>query len=571
MLGIVNHPKEVDGDFRLRRFNLNISFIYIFSVLYAFLISGLGKHGALHILTLLTVIFYIATRSQIRITIRTLSVLYALAITAAFALLNYVNFSEDLNGDQFYHLNVSYYLATTAIKKYAGFLSNYTFLYILSAYSIAVTASIIFLHFLYEKRRFIAVMLLTLISAVVYVKFSVAILIDTHPPLRILPVTLAGVFPGVSAFRAQGLIGIFILSIWVFEKEWPIRNKLLFLVAALSLPVVFFNTAIVEFSIWVYVLNVIFLITIMEKNRFNEKDLILFAIAISLCSLIRQTAIVNYALLIVILYISRDVKRFALIDILLISLPVLLFLFTTKGISPATYVPTELFLDVPAGMSSLERLLYSILPNNINYLWATSGIILPLSFVVLLVQFCYYKKNYLIIFMILGWFVIYWCLFHLIRPVLWGVPRYQMEYTAPIIMAGAFVILGYKGCVRSLLAIMVAFNFYSIVAAINNMKNYHVDYGEYYKGETPYLSEIPFNINSEIKRTFAECDGGEVRFSGVVPTYGNFPLILSGITVGAYYFPKHRKFVCDYNLQYGEKNGGNYNSRRNTTVIFSKK
>ena len=312
----------------------------------------------------------------------------------------------------------------------------------------------------------------------------------------------------------------------------------------------------------------------------SNRKIILFAIAFTLLGLIRQTAAFGLVLLVINCLLQKNYKILKLI--ILISLPVAFQIFKSFAYgTPATYDPKELFLDIPINIGLVERLLLSFSLDKYHQLLATTGV-LSLSILFFYIAQNMLFKNVKLLIIICVYVVMFWLLFHIIRPSLWGVPRYQLEYITPLVVAGFYSINSFSIWIRRPLSLLfIAINFLFIFNTYSSLGNYKIDYPEFFKGETPYISESIFDTEKAIRKSYFKCQGNFQLGEGVSE---NFPLVLAGLSVrevsnafnntsSAFFKNNSSTFegtskICSLELVPGFSPDSFYNKIRNSSTII---
>ena len=572
-----NIDQEMESPNKSRRINIDLGFIYSISIFFCFFIQGGFSRVYWFSIVVFALIYFSVKKINIAIELDNKRIFISLLCLLAFAILNKENLSNSLAGDHWYHLQTAYIIPLKLLPALSKIFPNLAVSFVLWVYSCAISIFTILMYVLYKKNKNFYIVLLVAIGLIITcIFYSMGISNnDAHPPLRVYPITLLGALGLQSlVFRLQGLIPLFLLTYWALEMLSDKRQKIIFLGFLYTLPVLFFNTLLVEFSIWTFSILTIYFLTIIKAPRLSEEQIVSFAVAFTLIGLVRQTAVFGLVLLFFHCILTKNTRP--IFKLALISLPAV-FQIIKSAIhgTPATYDPSELFLDLPNNLSLLERLVLSMKDQTVSQLLATSGV--PSMLLVLfLLFFLGIKKQFKQIAIFVTAFVLFWILFHMIRPILWGVPRYQLEYIAPLVIVGFFT-LQVKFINRLILIPMffIITNIVSIIIAYQDMPTYKIDYPQYFTGETPYISELIFNIDEAIGSTYHKCNG---TFNIGDSNGTNFPLIFAGAksekfikSVEAVNSDKDKSDVCVIEMLEGFKSGAYYNSVRNTSVTVQLK
>ena len=128
------------------------------------------------------------------------------------------------------------------------------------------------------------------------------------------------------------------------------RVKFIFITCfSVFMPLVFFNIAIVEFSIWLYCFNVMLLMELVRhrKNYIPSKNLNLLILGFTLISLIRQPAIFSFFPIFIYL-ISKKQWQFMKFFLMCLSIPLIQIFMNVYYGNPAithTYSSIELLIN----------------------------------------------------------------------------------------------------------------------------------------------------------------------------------------------------------------------------------
>jgi hypothetical protein len=554
---------------RKEKIALDMGFLYVFALWYGFFFCNLGTWPVKILVMIIG--YWIGSRRDLRVEIALGHVLLSIAFVSMYVLLSLPNLRNSVNGDHWYHIQSAYEKILAIVYAEQGALHTYAVRDILQFASAIMLVLTLAAHQLYKSRPYWSISLLLGLGIYLYNSYPVAGYVDPHPVLRGLPVLFSGV-AGVDSFgfRIQGFLAIFCLVLWLSLRVWPLKQKLLLIVFSLSIPLVYFTAPLVEFSIWACVMLTVFFIRIVDEEELTDRDLVVFGMSFVMAGMIRQTMLFGFATLLLYCFLQKRYK--SLCQCLLIGVPVYFQIFNARHlINPAAYVPDEKFLNVPTHLGLLERVLYSMQPVNLQAVLASTGLsllgLVLIGFIILGV-----KERYRIAAVLALAAVFSWVLFHAIRPILWGVPRYQSEYIVPLSLAGATLLLReFKKAGGLCLAALALFNVVLIVQFYDVMPSRVPDYPEWSSGKTPYLSELPFNVDEALKKTFDGC-GDSVYFDGT--TYGNFPVIFAGVSLHRYLKisqVRPEEARCVYHLYPQHISGGFFNAQRNSTVVLEKR
>ncbi len=328
---------------------------------------------------------------------------------------------------------------------------------------------------------------IALVTIFATVKIGVAFLWignSTHPAFRLFPLWLFGSLFSSSAFvyRLPHFLAL-VVFMWFVQRELakrvPVLQSWLFGLVAGTIPVLWHTGLIIEPSIWTACSWSIMLLVVGCCFGGDEAQAPIFWVRwfslISIFCLMRQTAflaLVPLGLLFLRwLYENRtDIK---LQDILLIVSPVVVMaVFIIKIIikgTGASYRPGEVdYISIQA--SALHRVLFS-LTSGIGPKVILNSVMIPWVVCFFFAFLPCKKEEVLKRALIFTLFAGAYFMFYSIRPVLWGVGRYQAEYIIPFAILGAanIVLLINRSVIYSkivspiLLSCLLCFNIFSFI------------------------------------------------------------------------------------------------------------
>lgn len=562
-------------------FNVSLSALYVFCVFFTFFLSNeFGTNYVFSLIVLVsTVISYRYADVEFQVCLERLSL--AVAVVVIFAFVNLENLTNSLSGDHWYHAFWAYVIPIEILLKANGKLPDIQMSVYLWAYAMCVVVAFFASFLLHRISKSLFIFLFIIVSFGLIFAYSALNVssIDPHPALRLLPLSILGVFGFDSwIFRLQGAFPIAMLVYYLSNSSLDRIQKLYCLAFLFSLPIIYFNTLLVEFSIWAFAALTLLYFQFVERRALDERSIVILGYVLALTGLIRGTAF--FGLIPLCFYALFIGQTRALIKVCLVSIPTTLYIIKSAQIgTPASYSPEEVFLSVPTGMLAVERLLYSLSVDSFLQLWSTSGmVVLGLLFFTL--GWCIYTRRWLILLILTFSLVMFWSLFHLIRPILWGVPRYQLEYVAPFAMVGFFILLKkLKGNWQHGLILAIVINMSGIIITYQKMPGFLVDYPNYFQGETPLISEKVFDTQQAVTESLRACNG--IIVAGEDDSQ-NMSLIFAGAKVSDYAasvyasserergFRKHisDSITCELKYADGKHSEGFYNTVRNTTVIL---
>jgi len=428
---------------------------------------------------------------------------------------------ETLNTDHWYHLYATYApleLFFEKLRIIQMFFIDYKVHKVFQIFSLAVLGWItaFFLFYRFHRNAFLLTLLsisLLVISLKLFLNLSD--IFAPHPELRTLPMLLLGSF-GVksSVFKFTGMLPVLFMFIYFYEV---IEDKVKFaLIVSFSvfMPIVFFNIAIIEFSIWLYCFNVLFLIELVRhrKEYIPSNNLKLLILSFTLISLIRQPAIFSFFPILIYL-ITKKQWQFMKFFSMCLSIPLI-----------QTFM--NIYYGNPAITHSYSRL--ELLINSFSF-ESLVPILINLSFLALFAVFLLLPRKSLkeMYFVLFSYLLVFWSIFHFIHPILWGMPRYLIEYLCPLILAGVYLLSEKKTYLfYPILSIALLFSFFEIS---NNYSSIKAEFSQEwfmkkaYSGERKYHTQIGSDWDKALAKV-PEALLGRVIFQGYV--FKSTPLIL---------------------------------------------
>ena len=476
---------------------------------------------------------------QCRMSVSYLDVITVLSYFAILCPLSFGYFQNgenSLNGDQLYHAQTSQIQAAALVDK----ISTISHIYSQWQYKNAlrvINAGFLLGFFLIawlilQSKNFRSGWLVALVMLLIRYLVDVA---DIHPPLRLFPLWIASIVFGVSdiGFRLVSMITLCGLALVINKALIPrlgIFNAFLSGLAVTTIPLVLHVGSIVEQSIWTTCIWTTLLLII--KNGVNERNAVQLMCVACISSLLRApifVIIIPILILIIGRYVSTkdgEVRRtFILACLPLLVLAPALFVQIARG-TPATDGQADILIRLSASIADGFSL--RAFANNVPVLW--------IGF--FLFAFVRTKDN-LTLAACATFFMITYIVFYSIRPVLWGVPRYQAELWIPFVAVGfveASRYLGKKIQKRSYIALamlaLVMYNFYANLDAYK--KNLPVDdwraYFSHVKtGEVTVWSESVYDVTEALDVLRSE--GYQKHACKVGQVHEVFSEALAGYTV----------------------------------------
>ncbi len=569
-----------------RAINIDLGFVYSISLFYAFIVYGGFGNQYWFVIAIISLYYFSIGSINKSISINLSQLCLSLICCLLFFIFNNENAKNSLVGDHLYHVSIAYAIPLKLIHHKYYLAPEFRANFLLWIFSIGIVGSTILLWLIYERKKHFYCFILATISVLVVaisIKYGISNL-DPHPPLRSYVLALIGFF-GVSStnFRIQGLIPLIFITYYIINQRKSSLETASILVFTYTIPVLYFNSLMVEFSIWAFAILAIYLIDCNKKIVWSNNKIIAYAVLFTLAGLVRQTAAFGLILLCVKCLQDKNLKIIK--QILIISIPAG-FQISKSLINgnPATYIPSEVFLDIPTNLNSFQRIWFSLSIDSYKQIESNIGVLLILPIVYFLLKIEGIKK-YKMILQIVVYFALYWGLFHVIRPILWGVPRYQLEYIAPMVVMGFyFAITCLPRKIKFSLLILIPINLLNITVAYNSLPSYKIDYPEYYRGETPYFSEVVYNYEDAIIKNQTFCNN---KFYLGASVNEAIPLVLAGLNiqdVGKAFInlrssgdllPALKPVDTSEEYCYikgvaGFDKNGSYNKIRNTSVVIEK-
>ena len=510
-----------------------LDYIFWISIFWSFVIGFTISGSAASVIALSLIIFsvsYFISKNVREITIEFSLAGFASALFFSILLFQLLPSSrESLNTDHWYHLYAAYAPLQLILEKLniiQVFFLDFKVHRVFQIFSLALFIWIIAFFMLYKYSR--NTFLLSLFSiSILIIAFKLYLnLYDTfapHPELRTLPILLLGSF-GVDGtiFKFSGMLPVILMYIYLYEV---IKDKIKFVLItcfSVFIPLVFFNIAIVEFSIWLYCFNVILLMELIRhrKNFIPSTNLDLLILGCALISLIRQPAIFSF--LPIFIYLIT-MKQWQSMHFFLICL-----------IIPLIQMLINMYYGNPAITHSYSRL--DLLINSFSF-DALVPIFINLSFLGVFVIFLLSpRKPFRLNLILYSYLLIFWSIFHLIQPVLWGLPRYLVEYLCPIVLAGAYLLSEKKNFIfYPILSLALIFSFFEIS---NNYTSIKADFSQEWLMNKAYIGERKYHsqIGADWDEALAQVPDdllGRVILQGLV--FKSTPLLLDKrVSLGDY-------------------------------------
>lgn len=455
--------------------------------------------------------------------------------------ISYKQLFNFLQGDQFSHsfISIGHSIKMLAFlfkesNKYASLeaafvlnLINYGFFFIL-------------LGILIIERKLKNHLMRLIFVGIIFISFRLTIQLmggngDVHPPFRTFPLWISSLFFGIDsfAFRLPQTIALVLLMFFIYKYSCLFVTKYTATLISLivgSIPLLMASSILVEFSIWSsiiisYVLFNSFLLFFKPDWTINWVRL--FAI-ICIGILIRQPLVAILPGFAILMYLKCNVWDKYFFNVIficaLIFLPYLAGVFF--GHHPA--------LNSDSG-SLIDNIAYSL---SLGTPWISIGN--NLMYLAFFIPFCFFKvwrkREYLILLIVYMLFL--YLIFYSIRPILWGVGRYQIELTLPFVILGIFTLM-YMTRFQKVSLILVFFLVLNIFI-YKNFRSWNSSYDvlkyNYYsliKKPNGHLieSELNFPVDLVLSK-LKNHNGNNTYYYHYGVTYGVMPEILCGFNVG---------------------------------------
>lgn len=456
--------------------------------------------------------------------------------------------SEQIAGDQLFYSTYSQSHAIYFVDKLGrmvDLIKNIQFKSLVHFISIIIlfvaTATIYYINTI-KYKKFLAVgmvMLIFLVSRIVVIFAGGGN--SPHPPLQLIPLLISSGLLGLSdfSFRLPQLFGLIIVSFYMYRNALQVVNpinSLLIAMAAPAIPLLLHVATLVESSIWTTLTWTITLLTFITNKKYDNSDWIFLVSLISVATLMRQSAFL--ALIPVLInYIYSEIKSDTLEirKLITVLLPTFIFLpFLVKSIllgTPATYEGIEADF-IPGHTSSINRVYYAIsegislwvIVNTVENPW----LMMSMGCFLILQRTIKTTINF-ISFISLLFFSFF--IFYSVRPILWGMDRYQAEYIIPFVMTGAYLIfiraLSVQGKIRYVLSFsIVGYLFYGICSYIS------IDQSQKYTQRFKNFSiqgEQLYDYAAALAAVKNTGHAGKALILG--STYGVLPEVMAGYSV----------------------------------------
>ncbi|MEI6315917.1 MAG: glycosyltransferase family 39 protein, partial [Syntrophus sp. (in: bacteria)] len=351
---------------------------------------------------------------------------------------------------------------------------------------------------------------------------------NLHPPFRLFPLFVSQTLLGLNnfAFRIPGIMTLGTLCYLNYRLIQGTTTStvsfrhLIPSVAICFIPVVFYASEAVEPSIYgFFVMTATLLLGWRFMQTQDIRFLVLSGVIIGVGSVMRQTTIAAWPVIIVLFVLSKH--RFNLRAALQVFLPGLLALPYYLMIARHGH-----YLLVDEG-PLLPKLLRSIISgvgpmsilNNATIPWAV--------FSLLTLGYALFKAKSKELALFLA-FIPAYIIFHNARSYLWDCGRYQAEYVAPFIVFALFLAWRYADKIMRVVFSLAMVFLVGITIELNTNLSLDANYDKWPQMRITTSANFPYrDALGYVKRAEAE---GRFILLGGQPWYGDMVLWLSGHT-----------------------------------------
>jgi hypothetical protein len=435
----------------------------------------------------------------------------------------YQNLINPISGDHFSYANSSIIHSeqiSIILNKKFNFLNYISLKYIYQFINFTlIIIGTLFIYYINIKNLSHLLLCICVILAFRYIVIYNGAGGNQHPPLQLLPLFLTSSFLGINDFSFRITQNI-ILSIFIFISYFFLIKKLgrldslLTSLAIFTIPVILYDSVIVESSIWGSCILTLILIIINTENYDAQfKKIFILAYASSICVLMRIPIVICYSYIVVMASISgkhSPQKILALLGLSLIFLPFFIksLLVGTPAINLiSSSQPLFDFLNTPS-------LIFKIITNSIGFPYIFFIILIFLSKIENLL------KRLSIFFLLITLIFVYFSINH----NLWGTVRYVGEYIAPFCGLGILFLIQYipKKIIPFVTIFVIIFNIFIFKSFYTLPSFFKVD--EFYGRQV----ERVFDYKTPLYEAKRIGLASEAILIG--DTYGLMPYVLSGFT-----------------------------------------
>ncbi len=372
---------------------------------------------------------------------------------------------------------------------------------------------------------------------------------EPHPPLRLLPVWFASSLFGIHDFSGRlpqflVIVASFFIIYKYLNTKIRRHQAILAALAACTLPIFMHAGTLVEFSIWtafgllavLMIFSKCFEALVLDDNaQVSPKAFLHSSWIIGFLTLIRpSTFVLSIPIAIYFAYFwtsfkfkDRSWRLWLNLAPLLVMIP-----FIMKSIlqgTPATYLPDEILPFLPTRLSAPERIWFAFKSGVVSSVSIRQmGILTCLIAIFSLIPFSRKQISHKVFRF--SMFFILLLSFYVVRPVLWGVARYQIEFWWPFYALGIIQFLtikkwtpGDSKMISFVLFGVILFNIYEY--RLFPQEDFTVDSSSPVFQYPHILSKETYDWNAAL--TDAKNEGYQDSVFTWGNVYGVYPLILN--------------------------------------------
>lgn len=319
-------------------------------------------------------------------------------------------------------------------------------IWIISVSAIIVTISFIFIIHKWDHKYNLFLLSIFILLFFRFILFLADGRDPYHPPFRLFPLWFSSsIFsPTTFSFRLPGLMALSFIGLIIYKAlKLNLKSPILLwlcIFTILTIPILWNISLIADSSIWASLFAIFFLLA-YQSNQFHKFNFFIWFSLLSIFILLRQSLIF---LIIPFIFIYIFDKRKKLLSN---------WKETIYDISPffisAPFLFRTIFFGNPATVNLESEYKWSFF-EQLNYAF-TSNILIDtilknfqIWWIFLFFIFFPFKKNFKSYYIVILLFILCsFIIFYSIRPILWGHPKYQIEYIAPLIILGKVSFLSF--------------------------------------------------------------------------------------------------------------------------------
>ena len=360
---------------------------------------------------------------------------------------------------------------------------------------------------------------------------------DVHPPFRLFPLWLSSTLFGINDFSFR-LVSLFALSIFAFviykfsNKYFGRLDSFLIGLAVCSIPLLLDVGSIVEQSIWTVLAWTFILLAIQESP--HNPNYVRWITVIVIASLMRAPAFIALVPIFFSMCIQylkaneyKNIRPYLTYAVPILVLLPFMWMQLSQG-TPSTSGQLGKFSQLVSSFA--DGFSFKVMYYNIQMPW------------MLFLPFCLMpiNRNWQSSSIYFAFFAFAYLIFYSIKPVLWGIPRYQAELWLPFVILGFFnvVILMANLKLRRIyislgLVILILSNALSIARL--NLSSLPVDkWKDYYEevktGEIRIWTDAVYNIRDALQA--ARMEGYTNSICKIGLTYETFSEVMNDYSIG---------------------------------------